>query len=114
MTTLTHNYQVINDHRGLPAFVVIPFNEFQRMNQTHQINLEEGVPSEVVDLMFDHDYRPIRAWREYLGLTQAEVAKRLGISQSAYSQHEKADKLRPATLEKIATALGINVAQLDF
>ena len=56
----------------------------------------------------------MRAWREYLGLTQAEVAKRMGISQSAYSQHENAQRLTKATRSKIAIALGIHAAQLDF
>ncbi|EOX4867150.1 TPA: helix-turn-helix domain-containing protein, partial [Haemophilus influenzae] len=54
------------------------------------------------------------AWREHLGLTQAEVASRLGISQAAYSQHENSQTLRKSTRIKIATALGINSAQLDF
>ncbi|WP_415750229.1 helix-turn-helix domain-containing protein [Burkholderia pyrrocinia] len=50
---------------------------------------------------------------EYLGLTQAEVATRLGISQSTYAQHESSEKLRKSTRGKIAAALGITDAQLD-
>ncbi len=53
------------------------------------------------------------AWREYLGLTQAEVATRLGISQSAHAQQESSEKLRKSTREKIAAALGITDTQLD-
>jgi DNA-binding XRE family transcriptional regulator len=31
----------------------------------------------------------LRAWREHLRLTQADVAKGLGVSQSAYAQMER-------------------------
>ena len=57
---------------------------------------------------------PCRAWREYLGLTQATIAERLGITQSAYAQQENSDKLRKATRDKIAKALGLHASQLDF
>jgi len=57
---------------------------------------------------------PARAWREHLGLTQAEVAERLGISQSAYAQQESSARLRKSSREKIAAALGITPAQLDI
>ena len=57
---------------------------------------------------------PIAAWRKHLDLTQAEVAERLGITQSAYSQQEAAERPRKATREKIAAALGIPVQSLDI
>jgi len=49
-----------------------------------------------------------------LGLTQTEVAARLGISQPAYAQQETSNTLRKSTREKIAKALDISAAQLDF
>ncbi|WP_244130070.1 helix-turn-helix transcriptional regulator [Burkholderia sp. BCC0097] len=70
------------------------------------------IPHAVVSATVD-GATPLRAWREYLGLTQAEVATRLGISQSAYAQQESSEKLRKSTREKIAAALGITDAQLD-
>ena len=76
--------------------------------------LETGIPEAVAKLALLNDYSALRAWREHLGLTQAEVASRLGISQAAYSQHENSQTLRKSTRIKIATALGINPAQLDF
>ncbi|MEE3609704.1 helix-turn-helix domain-containing protein [Avibacterium paragallinarum] len=115
MTTHT-NIQIINDHSGVPAFVVIPYAQYiaqQKLSQ-RDIDLSDAIPSEVVDLALDRNYSALRAWREYLGLTQIEIAKRLGITQAAYSQHEKAKYLRPTTRNKIANALGINPEQLDF
>lgn len=49
---------------------------------------------------------PLKAWREYLGLTQAVVAGRLGVTQSAYAQQEISDRLRRSSREKIAGAFG--------
>ncbi|NMY17467.1 helix-turn-helix transcriptional regulator [Pseudomonas sp. WS 5019] len=56
----------------------------------------------------------IAAWRKHLGLTQAEVAERLGISLSAYAQQEAAERPCKATREKVAKALGIPAQSLDL
>jgi transcriptional regulator with XRE-family HTH domain len=51
--------------------------------------------------------------QEYLGLTQLDVAERVGISQAALSQMEaNGKKVRKFTREKLAVALGINARQL--
>ena len=44
--------------------------------------------------------------RQQVGLTQAEVADRLGVSQPTYAECERASNMRLGTLEKIITALG--------
>ncbi|WP_143555340.1 helix-turn-helix domain-containing protein [Snodgrassella alvi] len=77
------------------------------------INLQNTIPSEVVSLIFDNGFTPARAWREYLQLTQEECARKLGISQAAYSQLETSNNPRKITRNKLATALGINPEQLD-
>lgn len=103
------NIQVINGPDGKPAFVVIPYDEYQR-----SVNAERGtIPHDVVSATVD-GATPVRAWREYLKLTQAEVAARLGISQPSYAKQENSETLRRSSIEKIATALGITVEQLDF
>ncbi len=119
MNALT-NVQTIHNHQGLPAFVVIPYEQYQEFIQSKEqpqeqaINMDTAVPSVVVDNVFDNGISALKAWREYLELTQAEVAERAGMTQSAYSQHEKAEKLRKPTREKLAKALGINAEQLNF
>lgn len=54
-----------------------------------------------------------KAWREYLRLTQAEVAARMGVTQAAFAQMEAAKRPRKATLQKVADALGLELAQLE-
>lgn len=103
------NIQIINDPNGDPAFVVIPYGEYIA-NQTKSEGL---IPHSVISNTVD-GATPVRAWREYLGLTQADVAARLGISQSAYAQQENSERLRRASIERIATALRISPEQLDI
>lgn len=113
MNALT-NAQIINDDKGLPAFAVIPYAAYQSLLDKPAIDLTNGVPSAVVDAMFDKNISALKAWREHLELTQAEVAKRAGMTQSAYSQHEQSNKLRKPTREKLAKALGLTAEQLNF
>jgi DNA-binding XRE family transcriptional regulator len=70
------------------------------------------IPNAVVNKVVNKDMTPIHAWREHLGLTQTEIARRLGISQSTYAQQEAKEPVRKATREKIAQALGIVPEQL--
>lgn len=103
------NIQVINGPDGKPAFVVIPYDEYRK-----SLTEERGlIPHEVVSATVD-GATPVRAWREYLKLTQAEVAARLGISQPSYAKQENSETLRRPTLGKIAKAFGIAVEQLEF
>lgn len=103
------NIQIINDANGKPAFVVIPYADYV-VNHAEEHAL---IPHEVISRTVD-GATPVRAWREYLGLTQTEVAQRLGVSQSAYAQQENSQRLRKLTRGKIASALGIRQEQLNF
>lgn len=103
------NIQIINGPGGQPAFVVIPYDEYMATRAAERDLIPHDVVSRTVD-----GATPVRAWREHLGLTQTEVAERLGISQPAYAQQENSERLRKASREKIAVALGITPGQLDF
>lgn len=113
MNALT-NIQILKNENGTPQYVVIPYADYLMLTGTKPVNIDTGVPSEVVNMVFDRNYSPIKAWREYLGLSQIDVAKKIGVSQSAYSQYEKSANLRKATVAKIATALNIKPEQLEF
>lgn len=93
---------------GKPAFLVVPHEQFRRMKGgfTHGT-----VPNEAVNLSFERGVSAMAAWREHFGLMQAEVAGRIGITQAAYAQMERVKQPRKATLEKVATALGLEVEQ---
>ncbi|GAP35194.1 DNA-binding protein [Piscinibacter sakaiensis] len=67
-----------------------------------------------MNLAFERGVSPMAAWREHFGLTQAELAGRIGITQAAYAQMERVKQPRRATLEKVATALGLELEQLRW
>lgn len=108
MSTPT-NVQIINDADGRPAFVVLPYADYIASHPQPDL-----IPNEVVGFMVKDGMTAIAAWRKHLDLTQAEVAQRLGVSQSAYAQQEAAERPRKATREKIAAALGIPMQSLDL
>jgi DNA-binding Xre family transcriptional regulator len=70
------------------------------------------IPHAVVSAMVD-GVTPIRAWREYLGLTPEDLAKRMGISPAALALLEDTPEVSAMTREQIAAALGIAPEQLD-
>ena len=104
------NYQIINDKAGKPAYVLVPYESYLA---EHDLD-EALIPHEVIKLKVKQRMTPIRAWREYLGFTQSDIASKLGISQPAYATQEASAKIRKSTREKIASALGVNPDQLDF
>lgn len=108
MTVRTEQVQILHDRDGNPEFAVIPYQDYLD-RYVPKSTVPHAVVSDIVD-----GATPIRAWRDYLGFTQTEVAKRLGISQSAYAQMEAAERPRAATLERVAEAFSITADQLDL
>lgn len=105
------NIQILKDPAGHPAFAVIPYAEYLSLSGQQS---KPTIPNEVVGKVVLDGVSPLRAWREYLGLTQAEVAQRLGISQPAYAVQENSEKLRKTSRARIAQALGVAFEQIDF
>ncbi len=104
-------FQMILGEDGKPAFVVVPYEQFRRMKGGFTPGT---IPNEVVGMVFDGAMSVAKAWREYLRLTQAEVAARMNVSQAAYAQMEAAKRPRKATLAKIAAALGLDMEQMNW
>ncbi|MFA7241015.1 MAG: helix-turn-helix transcriptional regulator [Sulfuricellaceae bacterium] len=102
-------FQTIKGADGLPAFVVVPYADFLKLYVK-----EEGlIPHEVLSAAVD-GVTPVKAWREHLGFTQAEVAARLNVTQTAFAQLETSAHPRKSSLHRIANALGLTFEQLDF
>lgn len=55
----------------------------------------------------------MRAWREHLGLTQAQVSAGANTTQGSYAQMETSLK-PPGSMKKISKAMGLTAEQLDF
>ena len=125
--------QFIKDEEGKKQYVVIPYGEYFRMrlamleyddddeNDWEDIPYESdiydnvGLPGEVCDIMHNENVSLQAAWRILCGMSQQEVAEKLGISQSAVSQLEALDS-RPQkrTREKLAALYGCKQEQISL
>lgn len=107
-------YQTI-EHNGHPAFVLVPYKDFERIRPLlNNEFVRTGIPHSIVEANILHGVPMIKAWREYLNLTQQQLAEKAGMTQPALTKLERQDaNPRKATLKKLATALGITVEQLE-
>ncbi len=116
------NPQIIQQN-GQPAFAVLPWDEYRRLIKAAKTyapyeskDLEEPdvwFPHEVVKTNVIEGKSLIKAWREFLNLTQQQLADRANLPQSSIARMETSDKLpRTATLKKLANAMNITVEQL--
>jgi len=112
MNEPTSRHQIIKAPDGTPLYALVPWEEYEEKLEGKP-DEEVLIPHEVVVLNVLHAKPMIRAWREHLGLSQREVAGRMGVSQPAYAKMEAKDaKPRVATLKKIAAALGVQWEQI--
>ncbi len=82
----------------------------ERTAQRLDSGAEEPIPSAVARRVFVEDAVPIRAFREWRGLTQEELARRIGSSKSYLSQLETRRRTPGVkTLRRIAGALDVPV-----
>jgi DNA-binding XRE family transcriptional regulator len=109
---------------GKPEWAVIPYEEYERLVEEAEMlqdiraydeakkaieGGEELVPSELVYAILD-GANPIRAWREYRGLTQVQLAQVAEISVPYLSQLESGKrKGSTAVLSAIAAALDLDL-----
>ena len=127
------NHRYINNSQGQPEFVILPIAEYEDLimkaspfddeNVEEQENIpveasEDGnelIPNDVVNIMFEQEVSLLAAWRIYRSLSQAEVAKHTGLTQSAISQAErKESKPQKKTREKLAKIYQCKPEQLEL
>ena len=73
---------------------------------------EELIPSAIVDRLLSGD-APLTVWREYRGLSQAELARQSGVNRIQIIDIEAGRKTgSAATLKKLATVLQVDMDDL--
>lgn len=97
--------QIIFDH-GKPAFAVIPYAEYVALT-TNKRNRPKTKDDEFVPFVLsDYISNPIRVARVEAGLTQAELAKRLKVTQGYVSKIEGENfKVTPTLLNRATQAI---------
>lgn len=111
--------QIINQG-GKPAFVVIPIDEWRRIEATLEDRIDaravraflktpaETFPDSVAAALLE-GVHPVKALREHRHLTQAQLAKAAGTSAVYISQIERGGRRAGRKLlAKLAKALGVD------
>ncbi len=97
---------------GRPVFAVLPYDQYLKLTEQNTES-QIYIPHEVIGLCIEKGLSLLAAWRTYKGLSQSELAERMGITQPGIAQMARPGaNLQRRTLEKAATALGVHPEQL--
>ena len=108
-----------------PEWAVIPYKDYIRLQELEEIakdvanfkkllsqGEEELIPDEYVKRLLKGE-NPVRVWREYRSITQAALAKKVGISTPYLSQIENNERTASVSiLKKLAEKLNISIDDL--
>lgn len=118
----------IIEKEGKPEWAVIPYQKYlelleqaemledirdhDRIIQMIESGEEEIIPAELVRSLAEGK-NPVKAWREYRGYVQQQLADMAGISVPFLSQIETEKRdASTKTMVKLAEALGVSVDDL--
>ena len=122
---MSMNVQVI-EKDGLPEWAILPYKTYEQLLEDAEMlqdirdydavkqaiaDGEELIPAEVVYALVDGE-NPIRVWREYRGMTQAQLAKVAEISVPYLSQLESG-KRKGSSDVLLAIAKGLDLTLDD-
>lgn len=119
--------QIIKNENDKRIFAVIPWKEYARLKSTARPESEltddelgeladtesgEYLPIDVVKCLIA-DHNPIKVYRKYRGLTQANLAKIVGVSKMYISQIETGKRRGSLKfISAVAKALDVDVDDL--
>lgn len=106
----------IIEHGGRPAFAVVPITEWEALliqledrrdiAEAQAADEAESLPAAFVDRLLDGGEHPLRVWRDFRGLTLAQLASRVGVSRQMLSMIENGrSRASSALLGRLAQAL---------
>jgi len=100
---------------GGRKYAVLPLERYTELVERAGGTDALTIPHAVAARHLTEDVPLLKAWREHLGFTQADLARSLGVSQGQIAQWERPGaRPRHATLKSLAAAMGLHVAQLTL
>lgn len=102
------NIQIIKKKKKAD-YVVIPYDEFMEYADEDLIDaayiqeiLHDPVEGEIIDFDFaDHVSNPVHLARLRAGITQKELAEKMGVTQAYISKLERSENVKPKALKKV-------------
>jgi len=113
----------IIDHEGRPTFVVLPYEEYERM-QARLEDLEDVQAFDEAEVQrgetFPHAVAkriaggesPVRVFRDQRALSQAELSRRAGLSKSYVAKIERGGGGSVQAFQALARALDLTIDDL--
>ncbi len=112
----------IIEKEGVPEYAVVPYKEYLQLlalaedtediRQAEAAKNSEDIPASVVNALLDGE-NPLRVWRKFRKLTQAELAKKAGITQAMITMIESGKRTGTVdVLGKLAATLDVDVDDL--
>ena len=115
--------QIIRNAEGEAAFAVVPWAEYQRLRTAGDEDAmliaagnaargDEAFPAEVAKRLVAGQ-PPLKVFREWRALTQADLGDKAGVPSQYISQIERGARgMGKATARKLAPVLGVSIAAL--
>jgi DNA-binding XRE family transcriptional regulator len=109
--------QIIRDGKNKPAFAVVPWEDYVNLADEDAVDAilaeaargEQSFPLDIVKRILDGESQ-IKVFREWRGMTQAELAKKSGLAKLYISQLETGHrKIGGQAAKKLAPALDIGL-----
>lgn len=112
--------QIIYGDDGAPAFVVMPYASYRALVPDEALSDEElydrakaeddgfAIPQNVVSRLIGKE-NPLKVFREWRGLKQADLAEKVGVSVGYISQVERGTRM----LSRKARASAASVLNVD-
>ena len=108
-----------------PEWAVVPYAEYLRLVEAREMlddinaydeamaaDEEETLPHEMVRRLVEGE-PPVRVWREHRGMTQRELAERIGIQKAYLSQIESGRRMGSVkVLANLAETLEVAIEDL--
>lgn len=94
---------------NVPEWAVIPYQDYRRLQKLDKSASDVAHIQRVLT-----EKNAVCVWREYRGITQAILARTIGISASDLSQIENNEQTATVSMvEKLAEALNVSIEDLS-
>ncbi len=116
--------QILKHKDGRPAFAILPYDVYARLcaaaeDAADLAAYREGLADGGEEVPFELTKRiiggesPVRVWRRYRGLTQLQLAQKVGLAQGDISRLERGRiTAKVTTMRAIADTLGVGIDEL--